>query len=234
MQLTGKTALVTGGTHGIGAATAIEFARRGADVAVNARHDDEGARDTMAQIEALGRRCALVVADVGRPADATRCVEEASTKLAPIDVLVHSAGGAVIGGLLDLTPETWHEGFDVHVHAVFHLCRAAVPTMKRRREGAIVLVSSVAGLRGVKMHTRLSGGQGGAAPAHAGLGPRARRRQHPRQLRGPGHHPHRLPREDDGGAEAAQHLDHRIPLHREGTPEQVASLVAGARSPTTT
>ena len=108
MELEGRVALVTGGTKGIGAATAIALARRGLDVAINGRHDDDEARQTMAAVEALGRRCALVVADVGRPEQATRCVAETIEKLGTIDVLVHSAGGVVPGGLLDVTPEAWH------------------------------------------------------------------------------------------------------------------------------
>ena len=65
-------------------------------------------------------------------------------------MLVHSAGGPVPGGLFDVSPETWYAAFEVHVHAVFHLCRSAIPHMRARKQGAIVLVSSTAGIRAVK------------------------------------------------------------------------------------
>jgi len=147
MDLQGSIALVTGGTKGIGAATAIALAMRGADVAIVGRHDDEEAWQTQTQIEAAGRRCLVVVADIGKAENCARCVAETEKALGLIDVLVHAAGGAIVGGLLDLAPEAWQEAFDVHVHAVFHLCRAAVPAMKAKRQGAIVLISSVAGIR---------------------------------------------------------------------------------------
>ena len=225
MQLSGKAALVTGGTKGIGAATAIELARRGADVAIAGRHDDEEARATRGQIEALGRRGLMIVADMGKPEDATRCVTEAAAKLSSVDVLVHCAGGLVPGGLLEVTPEAWHAAFDVHVHAVYYLCRAAVPLMKNRGEGSIVLISSVAGIRGVHFHLAYQVVKG-ALPQFA----RALARLHaddnirvnciaPGIIRTRFH--------EKMTAEQRKHnLDHRVPLHREGTPEQVATLIA--------
>ncbi|HLA83697.1 MAG TPA: SDR family oxidoreductase, partial [Thermoguttaceae bacterium] len=147
MELEGKVALITGGTKGIGAATAVALARRGADVAINGRHDDDEARRTVAAVEALGRRCRLILADVARPDQAARCVADAIDRLGRLDLLVHAAGGATPGNCLDTPPEAWLEAFDIHVHAVFHLVRAAAPAMKRAGQGAIVLISSVAGIR---------------------------------------------------------------------------------------
>ena len=151
MELQGKVALVTGGTKGIGAATAVELARHGADIAINGRYDDDDAAQTKAVVEALGRRCEVVLADVGRAAEATRCVTETVERLGTIDVLVHSAGGGIPGGFLEVSPEAWQNAFDVHVHAIFHMARAAVPIMQQKQEAAIVLISSVAGIRGIPM-----------------------------------------------------------------------------------
>lgn len=224
MDLEGKAALITGGTRGIGAATAVALARRGADVAVNGRHDDAEARATVAAVEATGRRCCLVLADVGRPDEATRCVNDAIDQLGRLDVLVHSAGGPTPGRCLDVAPEAWHAAFDVHVHAVFHLVRAAAPAMKRAGQGAIVLVSSVAGIRAIPQLIAYQVVKGAipqfvralaweladdrirvnaVAPGiiatrfHAGLSPDQRK----------------------------HNCDHRIPLHREGTPDEVAQLI---------
>jgi NAD(P)-dependent dehydrogenase (short-subunit alcohol dehydrogenase family) len=225
MWLVGKVALVTGGTKGIGAATAIELARRGADVAVNGRHDDEAARQVKSQIEALGRRAALVVGDMGIPDDATRSVEETIRHLGAVDVLVHSAGGAVVGGLMELTPETWQRAFDVHVHALYYLCRAAIPSMRRRGEGAVVMISSVAGIRGVHFNLAYQVVKG-ALPQFARALAREVANDNIRvNCICPGIIRTRF--HDQMTPEQKKHnLDNRVPLHREGTPEQVATLIA--------
>src|SRR5438105_437307 len=149
MQLQDKICLVTGGTRGIGAATAVEFARRGAMVAVCGRTPDAEAGQVVAAIEALGRRCLVITADMAKPEDARRCVEETAAAFGALDVLVHSAGGPARGTLLEVSEDIWYHAFDVHVHAVFHLCRAAIPILKPRGEGAIVLVGSTAGRLGI-------------------------------------------------------------------------------------
>jgi len=224
MQLDGKVALVTGGTKGIGAATAIALARAGADVAVNGRHADADAAEVKAAIEGLGRRCVVVVADMAEADQATRCVAETAERLGPPQVLVHSAGGGIAGGLMEIEPDAWHRAFDVHVHAVYHLCRAAVPAMQERREGAIVLVASVAGLRGVAWSLCYQVVKG-ALPQFA----RALARQFaddnirvncvaPGIIRTRFH-------DNMSDEQKRLNLEHRIPLHREGTPEQVAGLV---------
>ncbi len=152
MDLEGKTALVTGGTKGIGAASAVAFAARGANVAINGRHDDDDAAAVRQRIQELGCRCEVVVADLSKPAEAVRAVDLTVDRLGSVDVLFHNAGSNVTGGLLDISPEHWHEAFDLHVHSAFYLCRAVIPAMRRSGEGAIVLMSSVAGIRGIPMN----------------------------------------------------------------------------------
>src|SRR5438034_7956019 len=105
MNLHDKVCLVTGGTKGIGAATAIMLAKEGAHLAIVGRHDDAEAAATKNSIESLGRRCEMIIADCSKPADATRCVEETAARLGSVDVVVHSAGGLVSGGLFEVTPD---------------------------------------------------------------------------------------------------------------------------------
>src|SRR5205085_11151239 len=117
--------------------------------AIVGRHSNADAIATRDAIASLGRRCEMIQADCGSAAEATSCVRETESRLGKVDILVHSAGGPVNGGLFDLSPETWLSAFDVHVHAVFHLCRAAIPAMRAKKEGAIILISSTAGIRGI-------------------------------------------------------------------------------------
>jgi len=225
MQLTDKIALITGGTHGIGAATALTLAQRGAHVAIVGRHDDDEARQTRDQILAQGRQCALVLADVGKPDEATRCVTESAQQLGTVDVLVHAAGTWTAGGLLEVTPEAWHQAFDVHVHAIYHLCRAAVPLMRPKKEGAVVLISSVAGIRALTFNLAYQVVKG-AVPHFARALARELANDNIRvNAVAPGIIRTRF--HAAMTSEQQKHnLDHRIPLHREGTPEQVAQLIA--------
>jgi NAD(P)-dependent dehydrogenase (short-subunit alcohol dehydrogenase family) len=224
MQLTGKAALITGGTRGIGAATAIALARGGADVAISGRHNDDDAQRTKQAIESLGRRCALILADCAAPAACAWLVEEAAGTLGRLEVLVHAAGGPVPGGLFEVTPEAWNAAFDVHVHAIFHLCRAAVPHMRRNKEGAIVLISSTAGKLGVPGALAYQAVKGTLPQLTRALS---------RELSGdnirvncvaPGvirtkFHEKMTPEQKK------LNLEQRIPLRREGTPEQVAEVI---------
>jgi NAD(P)-dependent dehydrogenase (short-subunit alcohol dehydrogenase family) len=149
MDLTDKRALITGGTKGIGAAIAIDLAKQGCDIAINGRNDDEDAAETKRQIAAAGRNCVLVVADVARQEEAERCVRETIAALGGIDILVHCAGGPSWGNIDDCQPDQWHSTFAIHVDAAYYLCRTALPNMRANQAGAIILVSSVAGIRGV-------------------------------------------------------------------------------------
>ncbi|HEX3999009.1 MAG TPA: SDR family NAD(P)-dependent oxidoreductase [Pirellulales bacterium] len=224
MNLAQKSCLITGGTRGIGAATAIALAEQGANVAVAARHIDDEARRVGQRIEALGRRCLLIHADVGRPADATRSVDDTAAEFGSVDVVVHSAGGPVPGGLLEVSPDDWMRAFDVHVHAVFHLCRRAIPLMQKNKEGAIVLISSSAGRRGCPGNTCYQAVKG-ALPQFARALARDFADDNIRiNVVAPGVIRTRF---HDAMTEPMRknNLENRIPLHREGTAEQVATLI---------
>jgi NAD(P)-dependent dehydrogenase (short-subunit alcohol dehydrogenase family) len=225
MNLTGKVALITGGTKGIGAATAVELARRGADVSIVARTvSDDESRQTRAAVEKLGRRCLMFTADMASAADATACVDRTIRELGRLDVLVHSAGGPVNGGLLELTPDAWYNAFDVHVHAIFHLCRAAVPGMKRAGEGAILLVSSSAGKRAIKTNVAYQAVKGALPQLTRALAYELGDDNIRVNCVAPG--VIRTAFHDSMPESVKQNnLKNRIPLHREGTSEQVASLI---------
>lgn len=224
MDLQGKVALVTGGTKGIGAATAIELARAGADVAIVGRHNDAEAKQALAGIAAQGRRGVFVQADCGRGDEATRAVAEAAEQLGPLDVLVHSAGGPVNGGLFDITPEMWIDAFNVHVHAIFYLCRAAIPAMREKKEGAIILVSSTAGIRGVVTNVAYQTVKGALPQLTRALAREFADDNIRVNCVAPGIIRTRF---HDAMTEEQKrnNLQNRVPLHREGTSEQVATVI---------
>jgi 3-oxoacyl-[acyl-carrier protein] reductase len=224
MKLEGKVALVTGGTRGIGAATAIALAEGGADVAIIGRRIDEEANSTRSRIESLGRKCEVLSAHCGEPQNNIQCVRDTAQRLGGVDILVHAAGGPVNGGLLELNADDWYSAFDTHVHAVFHLCREAIPIMRKQKEGAIVLVSSTAGIRGI--HTNIAYQVvKGALPQFTRALAREFANDNIRvNCVAPGvvrtaFHANMSPEQKK------LNLEQRIPLHREGTPEQVATVI---------
>lgn len=193
-------------------------------MSINGREIDEGAHRTRHEIEALGRRCCVVAADVGKPEEAIRCVHETFATLGRIDVLVHSAGGRVDGDLLCLPPESWYRAFDVHVHAIFHLCRAAVPYMKGAGEGAIVLISSAAGLRGC-VGSIAYGVAKGAIPQFVRALARELADDNIRvNCVSPGIIRTRF-QDSLTPQQVKTNVEQRIPLHREGCPEDVADAI---------
>ncbi len=147
MELTNKTALITGGTHGIGAETALSLARQGVKISLVARHVDDV--QFLPKLKEMGVEYLLISADLSKEEECKRVVNETYKRFGAIDILVHSAGSAAPGNLLNGAREVWYQAFDIHIHAIFHLCTAAVPYMKKHG-GSIILISSAAGIRGVK------------------------------------------------------------------------------------
>jgi NAD(P)-dependent dehydrogenase (short-subunit alcohol dehydrogenase family) len=148
MDLKNKVALITGGTHGIGAETALSLAKEGANVSLVARNVDNLA--IVQEIEALGVKCVTIKADISKPEECERVVAETISAFGGVDILIHSAGGATPGSLLNGAKDIWYQAFDVHIHAAFHLSHAAVPSMQQRGGGSVIFISSSAGIRGVK------------------------------------------------------------------------------------
>ncbi|MDQ1470953.1 MAG: 3-oxoacyl-[acyl-carrier protein] reductase [Bryobacterales bacterium] len=225
MNLQGKICLVTGGVRGIGAATAMRLARAGADLALQSRDaNSSAALELKAAIEALGRRCISIAADMAVPADATRTVQETLDGLGGIDVLVHNAGAAAPGAFLQVSEEVWYHAFNVHVHAAFHLCRAAVPHMTPKKEGAIVLMGSTAGHRGVLGAAAYSIVKG-AIPQFTRVLARELADHNIRvNCVSPGVVRTRF-QDMLTEAQVKNNLENRIPLHREGTSDEIAQVI---------
>lgn len=225
MELSGKVCLVTGGTSGIGLATALALARKGARIATLSRTGESGVRETRpSAFEPDDNRVRHLIGDVADPAVCRDCVEQVAREFGRLDVLVHSAGGAVPGGLYSVTGESWMNAFAVHVHSVFHLVRAAAPHMAAQGEGAIILLGSGAGLRGCP-GALAYGVVKGALPQFARSLARELADQHIRvNCVSPGIV--RTPFQDFLTPEqTANNIENRIPLHREGKPEDVAQLI---------
>ncbi len=163
MNFTGRTALVTGGSRGIGRAIAVEFARHGADVALIGR--DQEALQESARVCAEARpgvAAEVFQADVTDQAAVDRVVGEAAARFGRIDYAVANAGQSVDALLLRLRPETIDRMIDVNLKSAFYLCGAVAKPMMKQRSGSIVLMTSIVGLTG-------NAGQAAYAASKAGL-----------------------------------------------------------------
>jgi NAD(P)-dependent dehydrogenase (short-subunit alcohol dehydrogenase family) len=225
MQLSDKVALVTGGTLGIGAAIVLDLAGRGADVAVVARNLDAPAEALRSHVTALGRKIFLFDADLSRAEDCVAAVEKTVQHFGRLDVLVHNAGGPSPGKIEDVTAEQWRYTMDLHVNANFYLAKAALPHLKKSGEGAIVTVSSTAGIRGVPGALAYATAKGAIPQFTRSLARDLADDNIRVNCVAPGVIRTRF--HADMTAERKElNLKHRIPLHREGTAEQVAEVVA--------
>ena len=142
LGLTGKVAIVTGGTQGIGRATALTLAREGAAVAIAARGQERLDR-TAAEIRAAGGQVAAIRADVSQAADCERVVAEAVKAFGRLDILVNNAGTSATGEFAAASDAVWQADFDLKLFAAIRLARLAIPHMKRQGGGRIVNLTNI-------------------------------------------------------------------------------------------
>src|SRR5262249_49476220 len=129
--LSGKVALVTGASSGIGAATAFELAKAGATVAVSARRA-ERLTELVGEIEAVGGRALALAGDMTVEAEAIKAVDDTVAQLGRIDILINSAGVMQAGGIEGVDLDEYRRVFDINVFATLYCCAAAVPHMLRQ------------------------------------------------------------------------------------------------------
>ncbi len=145
MDLSGKVALVTGSSRGIGRAAALRLAAAGAAVALNATKD---ASETQAAIESTGGVCSVHIADVADPEAATAMVQAVIERHEGLDFLINNAGVTRDTLALRMSDDDWRRVIDVNLTGAFNCARAALKHMVRRRSGRIITIGSVVGYRG--------------------------------------------------------------------------------------
>jgi NAD(P)-dependent dehydrogenase (short-subunit alcohol dehydrogenase family) len=156
-----RVALVTGGSRGIGRATALRLAREGADVAISYASRSKEAEQVVAEIQGMGRKAICFACNVARPLDVNRLVTQTRAHLGPIDLLAHCGAISNTSDHKDLTYDLWLETIDVNLNGSFLVVFAVKDEMITRGFGRIVLISSVAALRPRKMQIHYSSSKAG-------------------------------------------------------------------------
>jgi 3-oxoacyl-[acyl-carrier protein] reductase len=213
-SLEGKTALVTGGSRGIGAAIARELGRAGARVVVGYRSGGEEAEAVAGEVGG-----SAVQADVSNAEDAKRLVDEAGE----LDVLVNNAGITRDGVLARMTDEDWRAVLETNLSSVFYTCRAVSRGMMKRRGGAIVNLSSIVGIQGNWGQTNYAASKGGIIAFTKSLAQELGSRGVRANVVAPGYIQTQLT--DAIPEEAKAQMLGLTPLGRFGDPEDVARAV---------
>ena len=213
-RLDGKQALVTGASRGIGRAIAVELARAGAEVVLGYR---AGKDEAEALASEIGGRA--VQADVSAPAEAAALVEEAGE----LAILVNNAGVTRDGLIARMSDDDWRVVMETNLGGVFHTCRAAARGMMRRREGAIVNLTSVVGLHGNPGQTNYAASKAGIVGFTKALARELASRNVRVNAVAPGYIETALT--DVLPEEAQQAILQNTPLQRMGAPDDVAAAV---------
>jgi 3-oxoacyl-[acyl-carrier protein] reductase len=161
IDLTGKVAIITGASRGIGARTAIRFAEAGASLVLNHFKHEAQASGVAARARALGRRAVTVQADVSRFDEVKALFDAALREFDRVDILVANAGIWTGAAIDELDEAKWRETIEVNLKGVYACCHFAAKAMKRRREGRIITLSSTAGQRGEAFHAHYAASKGG-------------------------------------------------------------------------
>jgi 3-oxoacyl-[acyl-carrier protein] reductase len=224
IDLSGKVALITGASRGIGRAIALRLASQGADVAFTYRGNTEAATATMADIEALGRRALAIQADASDPESAEGVVKEALEAFGRVDILVNNAGITRDDLIMRMTPEAWTSVLETNLFGAFWMTKAVTRPMLKARSGRIINITSVSGQAGQM-------GQANYSSAKAGLIGLTKASARELASRGitvnavaPGFVLTELTKDLPEALQAQ--ITERTPLGRFGTTEEVADAVA--------
>ncbi|MBC7363134.1 MAG: 3-oxoacyl-ACP reductase FabG [Candidatus Aminicenantes bacterium] len=160
IDLSGKKALVTGGSRGIGRATAILLAEAGADVVIHYQKQEKAAEETRQIAESKGVKALTFRAEMSRRQEVEVMVNSVLDKWGSIDILINNAGIWTYGEMGSLPEEVWRETMAVNLDGVYYVTNAVVPAMKKKQQGWIVNVASTAAVRGEALHSHYAASKG--------------------------------------------------------------------------
>ncbi len=223
-RLSGKTAIVTGSSYGIGRGVAMLLAEEGANVVVNYSKSEERAQSAVSEIKEQGSEALAVKADVSQSDEVRKLINVCVERFGRLDILVNNAGILPFGSIEEITDEILDRVFRVNFYGTFYCCREAVPVMKKQRYGKIVNISSIAAKRGDNTTAACYGSSKGAQSV---LTKSLARQLGPFGINVNAVAPHAIitPMIDYWDQKKRDEMKERIPVRRLGTPRDVAVAV---------
>lgn len=161
MLLKGKTAIITGGSRGIGRAIALELADEGADIAFNYLKSEDKALEVKKEIESRGRKVLVFKADVKDYAAVKRMVDETEERFGRLDIIINNAGILKDKALMLMEIADWEEVISTNLSGAFNLIKASIVKFMKKREGNIINITSIAGLKGTPRQVNYSASKAG-------------------------------------------------------------------------
>ena len=225
IDLSGRVALVTGASRGLGRATALLLARAGADVVVHYARDRKAALSVVGQCRKLGVRAVAVQADMASTVQVARMFKHVSRQMRRLDILVCNAGIWKEAAIDRMTDRQLEEMLDVNVKGTFACCREAARVMRRQKSGRIILVSSTAGQRGEAFHSHYAASKGAVISLTKSLAPELASHGILVNCVAPGWFDTDMSRSSLEDARSRRHLLATIPLGRVGRPDEFAGAV---------
>lgn len=146
-NLKGKKAIITGGSRGLGKATAIAFANQGIDVAITGRNEAD-LKETVAELKALGVNATYATFDIGNYEEVKKGIQEIMNTFNTVDILVNNAGIAAFGSFLEMDVNQWQSIIQTNVMGMYYVTKEVLPYLIANNQGDIFNVSSTAGLAG--------------------------------------------------------------------------------------
>ncbi|TXF90218.1 3-ketoacyl-ACP reductase [Neolewinella aurantiaca] len=146
-NLTGKKAIITGGSRGLGKATALALAKEGIDVAITGRNEEK-LKETVAELEKTGVKAIYSVFDVGNYEEVKTAIKDIVDRLGSVDILVNNAGIAAVGSFNEMEVSLWSQIIQTNVMGMYYVTKEVLPYLLEKNEGDIINVSSTAGLNG--------------------------------------------------------------------------------------
>ena len=215
-----KTAIVTGGSKGIGRAICVELARAGCYVVINYLRDQQGAEQTLAMVQAEGGQGEICCFDVRDGKAAEELVADIGTRLGGVDILVNNAGIIADGLFMMMPPEKWQSVLDTTLNGFYNMTRPVLELMVRKRQGSIVSISSVSSLVANRGQANYAAAKAGLNAASKAVAVEVARMGIRVNVVAPG-----LIETEMIQAAPKEHIKAMIPMARIGRPEEVAQVV---------